>query len=268
MSLVVLAVVVLARGGGRIVWDEVRQRRVPTLAAVAAVSMSCVALLLWERAYDHPSDTGGVLDAGAVRMYFDQLYHYVASGVGEFGWLDTPLPGIAIGSWAVIASGVIALAALAASRADRWTLVLVVAAIALIAYVTQATVFYPIGAGLQGRHLLPIFSILPIFAGVAVVEMFASSQRLDVVRRLFIVVGALMGGLQLLALLVNARRYAVGSNGPVLFLDDAAWSPRLGWLLWCVMAAAASAGLLVAIVQSRPLGGLNDQAVGGTHVER
>lgn len=268
VSLALLGVVVLARGGGAVIWDEVRHRRAPMLVAAAAVSVSCVVLLLWERAYDHPSDTGGVLDGGAVRMYFDQLYHYVASGVGEFGWLDTPLPGIAIGSWAVLASGVIALAALAASRADRWTLVLAVGSIALTAYVTQATVFYPIGAGLQGRHLLPIFSIVPILAGVAVVELFASSNRLDIARRLFVVVGAVMGGLQLLALLVNARRYSVGSTGPVWFFDDPAWSPRLGWLLWCVMAAAASAALLVVTVQSRPSGERNNRAVGGTHVER
>lgn len=268
VALAVLGLLVLVRGGGRIIADELRHRRASMLVAGASISVACVVLLSWERAFDHPSDTGVVLSGGALHAYFDQLYHYVASGVGEFGWLDTPLPGVAIGTWVVLATGVIALAAIAASRPDRWTLVLVLGAIAVIAYITHATVFYPIGAGLQGRHLLPVFSILPILAGVNVVELFASSRRNDVIRRLFLATGTVMGGLQLLAVLVNARRYAVGSAGPVFFFDDAAWSPRLGWAPWCLMALAASGALTVVISQSWPREGLDVQPKEATDVER
>lgn len=250
-TLALLTVLTLTRGGGRVVWDELRSGRRAMWAAAVAVAGSLVLVAAWERAYDHPSDTGGVLDAGAVQQFFNQLYHYVSSGVGEFGYLDTPLPGIAVGGWIAMASLVGGVALLVGRRADRWSLAGAMAAALVVAYVISATVFYPIGAGVQGRHLIPIFSIVSILAGVVVVEVLPAVGR-DATWRLFVAVGTVMAGLQLLSLLLNARRYAVGSNGPVMFLADAEWSPRLGWVPWLALAALASIWLAIIVIGSAP----------------
>jgi hypothetical protein len=137
-------------------------------------------------------------------------------------------------------------------RADRWSLTFTLASPVLVAYVLHATIFYGAGFGVQGRHLLPMFSIVPILAGVVVVETFQEIDRPDAARRLILGIAAVMASLQLLSVLVNARRYAVGSNGPVIFFTDAAWSPHLGWLPWLVLATASSIWLAVVTIRSTP----------------
>jgi len=81
------------------------------------------------------------------------------------------------------------------------------AAVVEVAYVTYAIVFAPIGGGLQGRHLLPIFVVVPTLAWVVVAEHLGRSSWPGLVRRQAILVGVVMGW-QLVSVLVNGRRYA------------------------------------------------------------
>lgn len=268
VTLVLLSGFVLARGGARPIWSELRRGRRPMLLSGAAIAISCVALLAWERAFDHPVETGSVVSRGAVSAFVDQLYRYVATGVGVFGWLDTPLPGVAIGAWVVLAVLICGLTIVGGHRADRWSLGMLLGAVTTVAYVTHATVFYSVGAGLQGRHILPAFAVVPILAGVVVVELLSTLKRPDVVRRLFVAAAVGMGGMQLLAVLVNARRYAVGTTGPVLFLADAEWSPHLGWLAWILTASVASVWLVVLTIRSWPSTDTDLELLGATNVER
>jgi len=133
-------------------------------------------------------------------------------------------------------------AVLLGERADRWTLLLWSVVVLVVAYATYATVFFPVGAALQGRHLLAVFLLLPMLAGVAAVE------RLDLIdatiaRRMFRVAAVVIPVLQFASLYLNSRRYAVGVPGPVWFLPDAHWQPPLGWGLWPIAGAIAAAAL-------------------------
>ena len=47
---------------------------------------------------------------------------------------------------------------------------------------------------------------------------------------------------------VNARRSAVGTGGPLFFLDDAKWSPAGGWVPWLLLAGLGALALLAAAV--------------------
>lgn len=109
-----------------------------------------------------------------------------------------------------------------------------------VAYFTYATVFFPVGASLQGRHLLAVFMLLPLLAGVALVH------RLDhidatVGRRMFRVAAVVVPVLQFVSLYLNSRRYAVGTSGSVGCLPDAQWQPPLGWGVWLIAGAVATA---------------------------
>lgn len=249
VTFVVLAVVALLRGGARVVWEQLRLGRWPMIATLIVVGLSCVSLLVWEIRYDHPALTGSLFSAGAFGAYIDQSFVYVSKGVGWFGWLDTPLPGPAIALWVYVAVTMIGGAILLGRRADRWTLIGLFVVIAAVAYVTHATVFYPVAAGLQGRHMLPIFMILPTFAGVVLAEHLQSAPHPGAVRRLAVLVGITMAGLQLFSLIINARRYAVGAEGPVWFVPSAQWAPRFGWWPWFAIAAAAAFWLAIMIIR-------------------
>jgi hypothetical protein len=49
--------------------------------------------------------------------------------------------------------------------------------------------------------------------------------------------------MQAVAWYCNARRSAVGSEGPWFFFPSAEWQPPLGWGLWCALALVCAMGL-------------------------
>ena len=251
VTLAVLVVLALARRAGGVVWRELRAGRLAAIAAVASVGASVVAVAVWERAYDHPVYTATPFTGTAMRWFVGLGYHYVQSGVGNFGYQDTALPGVAIGLWVVAATTLCAVALLFGPRADRWSLAALLATTAVVAFLTQSIVFTPVQSGLQGRHLLALFCVVPVLAGVVVVERLQDREP-AALRRLFLFVALAMAGLQGLSVLVNSRRYAVGVHGPLMFLGRSEWSPQLGWVPWLVTAVAAAAALAVATMRSVP----------------
>jgi len=60
-------------------------------------------------------------------------------------------------------------------------------------------------------------------------------------RRMFRVAAVVVPVLQLVSLYLNSRRYAVGTSGSVWFLPDAQWQPPLGWGVWLIAGAVATA---------------------------
>ena len=111
-------------------------------------------------------------------------------------------------------------------------------------YVTYSRVFFRINAGLQGRHVLPIFALVPIWSGVVVAErlrprLFAVGVRVAAVALPLVV---------LIGLYLNAKRYAVGlgpDSGPRWFVPAAAVVAATGLVPLArsgVAVAAASRG--------------------------
>jgi len=245
VTLGVLLLVMVARVGAQRVWQLLRGRALVFVMSFTTLVAACAAVLSWELAYDHPSLTGTPFSGTALRAFDVGLLSAVRSGVGNFGWLDTPLPQVALATWVILVVVLCAAAVLLARPADRWTLLTVLAASLATAYVVDATVFAPIKAGLQGRHMLPLFVMLPLLSAVVVVERLHGSSLRDALPRIYVVTGAVVGAVQLIAVYTNARRYAVGTSGPLWFLADSRWHPPLGWPIWLVVAGAGAIWLAV-----------------------
>ena len=81
--------------------------------------------------------------------------------------------------------------------------------------------------------------MLPLCAGWVLVERRA---QLPVASGRRLVVGFTVGtaALQLVAWWLEPRRLAVGTNGPLFFLTDAAWDPPGGWWPWVLLMVTSS----------------------------
>jgi hypothetical protein len=244
-------VLLVLRLGWRYFWTLVREHRPAFLASVAVLVAAAAAIAAWERGYDHPSHTGSIFTAKAVHVFDVQNYSVLQSAVGNFGWLDTLLPRWCFVTYFILLIVLVGAAIMLGGAADRWTLVGWLVATVVLAYVTYATVFYPVQAGLQGRHVLPFFMLVPLLAGVVVAERFGELDP-AALRRFVTVVAVFMPVLQFVGLYENARRYAVGLDGPIFFLRHSDWHPVLGWPPWLLIGAVGAALLVASVLSCRP----------------
>ena len=242
VTFALLAGLLLIRVGPTIFLNLLRRPRAAFVGSAGILAVAATALLLWERAYDHPVNVGAAFNPAAFGSYVGNSFSVLRSGVALFGWLDTTIPPWFVAAWVVVSAVLVGLAVLLGNTRDRWTILLWLAGVVLVGYFTYATVFYPVRASLQGRHLLAVFMIVPLLAGVVVLEQ-APQLGFAVQIRLFRMIAVVMPVLQFVSIYLNGRRYAVGAAGPVWFLDQAQWSPALGWWPWLLVALGASAWL-------------------------
>jgi hypothetical protein len=201
--------------------------------------VATVAVAGWALRYDHPVLLGPWASVDSLRVFATQQAGQLAQeAVGWFGWLDVRPPLWVNVGWAAAAVllGVVAL--VVGDRRDRWVVLGMVGVAVVVTYVTYSRAFYGIGAGIQGRHVLPILSVVPIWSGAVVARVLgdrqARSWRVGVGVASVLLPATLLAGLSL-----NAKRYAVGlgpQSGPTWFLPVAQWSPPLGWPLWLAVA--------------------------------
>lgn len=196
---------------------------------LAIVGLAIVANRIWEAIYG-PDVMLGVANARhTIGPAFEEWWRASIDLVGKFGYLEIRVPLWTALLWLALLLALIALA----FRADR---------LRVGAAVVTALVFPPLfwlvqyrhtGFDLQGRQMLPLLVALPILCGGLVNQ-----------RRLLPLALALTAPIQFVAWYVNARRSAVGTGGPLFFLDDARWTPAGGWIPWLVLAALGSLVLL------------------------
>ena len=106
----------------------------------------------------------------------------------------------------------------------------------------SAVLLATVGDPTQGRHALPFLVAVPLFAGEVLFRHRAMLPP-PATRWGLLTLGGLAGVGQAVAWYWNARRQAVGIDGPLLFVGVAEWAPPLGWWPW--MAVVAVAGALV-----------------------
>lgn len=222
-------------------WQLLRARNPMVLISIGVLIACGAAIAWWESGFDHPVRVGSPFSSAALGNFAGpEGYGLLRSGVGLFGWLDTSMPSWFTGIWIVLFVVVIGLAVLIGSPADRRTLLTWLVLLCLVALFTYATVFFPVGAHIQGRHVLAFFTLLPLLSGVIISERLDAFDP-DVSRRLFRTVAVVVPVLQFIALYLNARRYAVGFKGKVWFLPGAQWHPVLGWVPWLLLGLIGAA---------------------------
>lgn len=235
-----LAVIALARGGLPVVWRQLRALDRWMIGAGVVLLLSAIIVVAWQLRYDNPALTGPVRAEGGFEAWLNQLSQHLIGGVGRFGWLDTLIPYWAVGFWVVLFLAVVGGALIVGRAADTWTLLGAFGFTMVISFVTYVTVFFPIGAGLQGRHLLSLLVVIPTLGAIVLGEVARETLRPGIALRLAIFTAAIIAPLQFIGLYVNSWRYAVGMDGPVWFAGQSEWSPAGGWLFWLGLALVAS----------------------------
>lgn len=242
--LVLLAATVIALDGPR---AALRYARAGGRAAVAALAALVVAVglnLAWERAYGPELVTGfanlrAVLDEAA-----GEWWRASSEMVGKFSYLEFRLPPVAYVAWFAAGLALVAVALRVSGRRDRAVLAAALLAALVLPMVMWVYAIRQTGFGLQGRYVLPVLAIVPLLAGELIrahgAAVAARSQR-----ALLVAVPVTAGAVHLLAFYWNARRSAVGLDGPLVFTDPG-WSPPLGWVPWLAAAAAGAAAIAAA----------------------
>ena len=228
-----------------------RRPRHPRAAAGAgAALLVAFGVAAWWGIAEQPHGVeGGPGYRDALAQSLHDLDDIARHAVGNFGALDTPVPGWLYVAWGLAALGFVGLAAVRGTWRERAGLAL--AAVVALGLTIAVSVFQlRTGFGAQGRHVLPVLVLLPLWAG----EMLR--RRPDGLGWLPPAGCALWAGGQSVAWLANARRGAVGSDGSWWFFGAAEWSPPGGWWVWAVLAAVGAALAMAAAILARQNGAL------------
>jgi hypothetical protein len=160
---------------------------------------------------------------------FAYLGGLARQAVGVFGPLDALMPEPAYLLWGVLVLGLVVTAMFSGTAGQKLALVLAILATGVVTYGLEA-IQNIYGFGVQARHELPALLCVTLLAG----EMVARGPRPRwagsslVVRGLVVAAAAV----HLAAWYTVGRRFAVGVDGPVIFLTAPAWSPPGGWMVW------------------------------------
>ena len=237
-----LIAVLLVRSGGRILLPRLLARDPVLLGVVGLLGVQGVAVTVWEVLRDHPALVGPPVSSASLTAFPAQLPYLAREAVGWFGWLDVRPPVPYAVAWGMLVALLLVGGLALGDARDRWTLVLMLGVTFGVAYTTYASVFYPVRAGLQGRHILPILIIVPLLAGTVLAERLPRPALLA-----FGTIAALVAAtLHLWGFWMTAQRYAVGLPARLWFLPDTLWAPGLGWAPWLAVAAVAALTLVAA----------------------
>jgi Predicted membrane protein (DUF2142) len=216
------------------------------IPVTAVVGAACLASLAWQLIVQ-PRPPLHLSEMGLQFVHaFNTIPTVIQEEIGVFGWLDTEQAYPSTLLWEGLIWSMVTLALWVGSRRERWTLGSLVVANLVLTPILYPVIGAPAGVVVQGRWLLPVAVSVPLLAGVVCARHLRLSSR--AARWLPAGLAAVVAGVQFLALYQNDRRYAVGSNGPLLFFRQNLWSPLGGWGLWlsvtlvsCLAIAAGSA---------------------------
>ena len=248
--LVLIAAAALALHGPRTTRAYLRAGGRAALGALGAVAVAIGLNLAWERAHG-PDLTTGFAD---LRSVLDEAvgewWRASSELIGKFGYLEFRLPWLEYVAWFAAGLGLVAIALRAGARRERLVLAAAVGGALLLPMLMWIYAIRQTGYGLQGRYVLPLLAIVPVTAG-ELIRAHAAAIPARTRRALLVAVPPVVGTVHLLAFLWNARRSAVGLDGPLAFTDPG-WSPPLGWIPWIAAATAGAAALVAAVL---PRGG-------------
>ena len=249
MGLGALTLVLVA--GLRPAWRQVRSGGIAAVVALAIVSLAVAMGLWWEVAFEPHRSTSltEILSylPGALAS-FSQTFR---GEVGIFGWLDTDMPAYAYSAWYIVVFSLVASAAVLGAWRDRLVLLSLVVLSVVVTVVLAAGFVLPLGFGLQGRHVLAFTVAVPLLAGEI---LYQRAHRLPRIRpgHWLVLFTAIAVAVQAIGWLANARRYAVGVDGPGDFIANAQWNPPLGWWPWIGVIGVGCLAMLGAAIAAWP----------------
>jgi hypothetical protein len=221
----------------------------PPAAFVAVMVAAAAPVVAWQLSIGDATRFGVAQLGLGARDVARNGRSLLQQAVGNFGWLDTPLPRLAYVLWWLVVAVAVAAAFAVATRRQRLALVIgpVVAVVATIVFQTVVVGPWRYTHQLaQARYTMPALLLGVLVAGELLDRRFARP------RRSVLVAGAVFVALvDFGALVVHTRRNAVGVSGPWWFVAHAAWSPPLGWWPWVAVAMAAAGAAVLAFATPR-----------------
>jgi hypothetical protein len=224
--------------------DAVRGGARDALLAAVVVGIAVAAALYWQR-YMPGYSLGASTLVDSIGPALEGLPRALRESVGRFAG-DYFVPVYLAAAWGLLLAALVGAAAfLDRERRTRLLLLGLVCAVYVVAY---ATAYLTSGFDeFYGRYLLPGLAALPLCAGTILAERVEPVQR----HRLALALIVPTAVLQLLIWWLEARRLAVGSDGPFFFLGDAGWTPPGGWALWFAVFLAGAVATASAPVSRR-----------------
>lgn len=251
MWLAVIAVCVLAAFGTRQIFlARFRERDIRIGAAVVALASAAGAT--WTALTDALGNNRGYNPWGL--GLYDAAVHslsltgsYMEQSVAAFGWVRTTGPAALTIGWGVAAGALCVVALLAGDRRRRLSLLLVLAVWLLMPTMLQAPTAEDFGFVWSGRYGLALAAGVPVIAAVI---GGAHAKRL---RGEGVVVGAIacvVAAVHVAAHVVGARRFTVGTAGPLDYFNAEGWKPPLHPALLLLVTMVCAVGVAVLAARS------------------
>jgi hypothetical protein len=175
--------------------------------------------------------------------------------VGVFGSHEVLAPLVTYVIWWVAAGGVALLAVVRGARRDAITLVGLGAVCVLAPIALQFAHARNLGIVWQGRYMLPVAMGIPLLGAVV---LGSRSPGRGAPSWLAPTVFVVLPIAAFLAFAEALRRYAVGVDGPIVYLHPA-WQPPGGVVLWLCVNLAATASLVAALSWLASRAGRSDE---------
>jgi hypothetical protein len=230
----------------------VRTRSRMAVAVAAALVAAAVLNLWWEHAFQPHLSVH--LSTIVNHPTFAGIPPIAEEMVGGLGWLEFRLPLPIYVAWGVLTLAVVVGGLLVGRWRERAAILALVGGSLVLLVVLHTVLGKQIGFDLQGRDLLPLAIAIPLLAA-EVLRRHASTTSNRVLRTVLVPAGIAVALMQVVAWYFNARRHAVGTHGPVWFVDQSAWAPPGGWPVWIAVtvlaALAMGAAVVTALVASR-----------------
>jgi hypothetical protein len=239
-----LLIVLLGRQNLCLLWASAPRRNI---ALAALVAIGATANLVWQVAVLAPGARSISEVLSFIGPSIGALPETFGEAIGVFGWQDTLMPRPVYGVWGLALIALIAAALLVGRLREIRTVELVLLASGALTVALSAFAVMPTGFAIQGRYMLPALITVPFLSG-EVMHRNRNKAKGSWASGLVVVLAACVALVQLAGWYSNAHRYAVGRDGPWLFLTSAQWQPRLGWPLLLAVATAGAACIIASVL--------------------
>jgi uncharacterized membrane protein len=209
-------------------------------------------LMAWWYVAVYSYQTSPLLTAGAEKVSIttqltrsmNHIPELLDQVVGNFGWLDTPIPRGALWLYVLCAAVVIITALNQMGKRGALALTVLSMTVVCVSIAVDMNFYAMFGwFGAQGRHFVPILVGVPLL--VATQSNFGTRLQIGVVTGWSVaMVWAGLGAL---------RRYTVGVQGNNAFdmFSNRAWNPALGFWVSVVLLIATTVAVAVSVDSSQ-----------------
>jgi len=180
--------------------------------------------------------TEGSASLGLRQQIIEAVQHIpvvLEQGIGNFGWLDTPMPRLALMLYSLLLVSLLVFSVVRSTPLVS-SMVVSLSLVSALLVVAQDINYYNLlrNFGSQGRHVMPLTVGIPILA----------MRKVKLPRRIDAVVVAAWAFIMVWSGVAALRRYAVGilPGNQLAMFTDAAWQPDIGiWLATFALAFGA-----------------------------